>query len=92
MQQSAGVINELYRGQNVVYEVFVDFAPDATTIDHVYICHGRRQIGDFPYGQPTNNRLEQAAQKLVESQRDSVVIVEHVPFEHDDDFGIIEDE
>ena len=69
MQQFAGCIKETV--YNTTYEVYADLDETTGRPEHIYVVKGRRQMGDFPFGSPTNV-LESAAQLLVSSEAESI--------------------
>lgn len=90
MQQFAGYLIEWCPHQKRTWylSVYVDFAPDGATIDHVYVVHDRHQVANFPYGRPEGYEYHEAAQRLVESQAASVEVSSPAAVVDDDDIVI----
>ena len=69
MQQYVGYLEEMTYGFRL--EVYADLDELSGRPEHVYVLRGRRQVGDFPYGAPTNV-LEEAAQRLVSTEAEYI--------------------
>ena len=54
-------------------EVWVELLPDGA-YEHVYVLYGGSQLGDFPFGHPSqNNELEEAAQMVAADPKHKTV-------------------